>query len=342
MGQWSLLTSLALRSKRKGCSWITVLRSRGTTPLSQLHHNGLHGSTNSAAVAVTEEGLMESTDPKLFKAIETALASGNTVYLIKPDYQSTDDGPELIRNSTLIKGKPGEFPADVFRSANSDQFLRVLKRYARFECEACGRFCRDEYYMLRTELWRKVCRSNHMLCIGCVEDRLGRKLVPTDFNLKETLASATQFPPSRRLKQRLDIGWHKHLNRVLAVIRAKVLALSAKFLSVTARLTQGLMAPPARAPKGQSQQPPNYMVQPEGPVSADQSKSPKGQSESRSRQPRPKGPAQPKAPIETWRLPSQGDHARALSRPPLTENLRQRRGTNRTLSGTYGVFLPTD
>ena len=89
--------------------------------------------------------------------------------------------------------------------------------------------------MLRTELWRKVCRSNDILCIGCVEDRLGRKLVPTDFNLKQTFAGAQQFPPSRRLKQRLDVGWYKHLNRVLAVIRAKVLAISAKFLSVTAR-----------------------------------------------------------------------------------------------------------
>ena len=146
------------------------------------------------------------TDRNLFKAIETALASGNTVYLIDPDCQSTGDGPELMRNSTLIKGKPGEFPADFFRTANSDQFLRVLKRYARFECEACGRFCRDEYYMLRTELWRKVCRSNDILCIGCVEDRLGRKLVPTDFHLEETFASAMQFPPSRRLKQRLDVG----------------------------------------------------------------------------------------------------------------------------------------
>ena len=46
---------------------------------------------------------MQITDPKLFKAIETAIASGNTVYLTSPDYQSIGDGPELIRNSTLIK-----------------------------------------------------------------------------------------------------------------------------------------------------------------------------------------------------------------------------------------------
>ena len=180
------------------------------------------------------------TDTTLFKAIEAAIASGNTVYLISPDHQPTEDGSELITNCTLIKGKRGTFPADVFRSANSGQFLRTLGRYAQFKCEACRRSCRNEYYMLRPELWRKVCRSNDILCIGCVEDRLGRKLVPTDFNFKETFASAQQFPPSRRLKQRLDMGWYKHLNRVLAVIRGKVLAISAKFLSVTGRLTQGL------------------------------------------------------------------------------------------------------
>ena len=176
--------------------------------------------------------MMKITDPKLFEAIETAIASGNTVYLVSSDYQSMGDGPELMRNSTLIKGRHGEFPADAFHTVNSDQFLRVLKRYARFECEACGRFCRDEYYMLRTELWQEACQSNDMLCIGCVEDRLGRKLVPADFNLEDTHNLIKLWPPARPLKERLGVGWYKHRNRVLAFIRAKVLALSAKFLSV--------------------------------------------------------------------------------------------------------------
>jgi len=173
-------------------------------------------------------GTVMITDRTLFKAIEAAIASGNTVYLISPDHQPTDDGSELITNCTLIKGKRGTFPADVFRSANSGQFLRTLGRYAQFKCEACRRSCRNEYYMLRPELWRKVCRFNDMLCIGCVEDRLGRMLVPTDFKLEETFARAMQFPPSHRLKQQLGISWDKRLTRVLAVIQAKVLALSTK------------------------------------------------------------------------------------------------------------------
>ena len=142
--------------------------------------------------------------------------------------------------------------------------------------------------MLRPELWRKVCRSNDMLCIGCVEDRLGRKLVPADFNLEDTHNLIKLWPPARRLKHRLGISWDKRLTGVLAVICAKVLAISSRFLSVTARLTRGLMASFARARKAS----PNYMVEPEGPVSADRSKNPKGQFE----KPKP-------TPIETWRLP---------------------------------------
>ena len=111
----------------------------------------------------------------------------------------------------------------------------MLKRYARFECEACGRSCRDEYYMLRTELWQEACRSNNMLCIGCVEDRLGRKLVLADFNLEDTHDLIKLWPPARRLKHRLGISWDKRLTRVLAVICAKVLTISAKFLSVMRR-----------------------------------------------------------------------------------------------------------
>ena len=111
---------------KSSCSWITALRAScvvgmGTYPhrLSQLHHNGLHGSTNSVAAVVTEEaGMTKNTDPKLFAAIETAIASGNTVYLVSSDYQSMGDGPELMRNSALIKGRHGEFPADAFHTVN--------------------------------------------------------------------------------------------------------------------------------------------------------------------------------------------------------------------------------
>jgi hypothetical protein len=198
---------------------------------------------------------MQITDPKLFTAIETAIASGNTVCLVSPDYQSMGDGPELMRNSTLIKGRHGEFPADVFHIVNSDQFLRALKRYARFECEGCGRSCRDEYYMLRSELWQKVCRFNDTLCIGCVEDRLGRKLVPTDFNLEDTHNLIKLWPPARRLKERLGVGWYKHRNRVLSVMRRAFTAARRAIMAWAAGSFSTKAQSDRQSPKGQRLQP---------------------------------------------------------------------------------------
>jgi len=43
-----------------------------------------------------------------------------------------------------------------------------------------------EYYMLLFPLWEEVAKEEKrggMLCIGCVEKRLGRKLVKNDFDL---------------------------------------------------------------------------------------------------------------------------------------------------------------
>ena len=114
--------------------------------------------------------MMKITDPKLFEAIETAIASGNTVYLTSPDYQSIGDGPELIRNCALIRGKPGEFPADFFRTANSDQFLRVLKRYARFECEACGQSCETSITCCGLSYGKRL--ANPMTCCALDVSRI--------------------------------------------------------------------------------------------------------------------------------------------------------------------------
>jgi hypothetical protein len=102
--------------------------------------------------------------------------------------------------------------------------------------------------MLRRELWRKVCRFNDMLCIGCVEDRLGRKLVRADFNLEETFAGAKQFPPSRRLKQRLSVshGKSERVNSALAVSRS-MLALLAHAFGCSAFVSESSTSEPARA-----------------------------------------------------------------------------------------------
>lgn len=55
---------------------------------------------------------------------------------------------------------------------------------SRFLCEDCG--CdtgkMKEFYFIHTHLWLSVTSSiNGMLCIGCLEIRLGRQLAPADF-----------------------------------------------------------------------------------------------------------------------------------------------------------------
>ena len=56
---------------------------------------------------------------------------------------------------------------------------------ARYVCMGCkvNTHIINEYYMINNVLWDYVADSNHdgMLCIGCVEARLGRKLTSKDF-----------------------------------------------------------------------------------------------------------------------------------------------------------------
>lgn len=54
----------------------------------------------------------------------------------------------------------------------------------RFLCADCGQDTgkMKEFYFVQTELWLTVMKSiDGMLCIGCLEQRLGRQLVASDF-----------------------------------------------------------------------------------------------------------------------------------------------------------------
>lgn len=50
-------------------------------------------------------------------------------------------------------------------------------------CAGCGVDTREihEYYMVLHTLWSAHGAGRRMLCIGCLEDRLGRALTPEDF-----------------------------------------------------------------------------------------------------------------------------------------------------------------
>lgn len=65
----------------------------------------------------------------------------------------------------------------------------------------------NEYYMVNDSLWKVVTTKRHdsdgMLCIACLEARIGRKLVPADFTAAP-INSGTIFELSERLIDRLN------------------------------------------------------------------------------------------------------------------------------------------
>lgn len=62
-----------------------------------------------------------------------------------------------------------------------------------------------EHYFIHTELWLKVVDSIvGMLCVGCLEARLGRNLVPSDFT-NCTVNNPKYEPKSARLMQRMGL-----------------------------------------------------------------------------------------------------------------------------------------
>lgn len=67
----------------------------------------------------------------------------------------------------------------------------------------------DEYYMVHHELWRQAAGHSiavlmGVLCIGCLEQRIGRQLSPQDF-IPCPVNRAPSRARSQRLKDRLGI-----------------------------------------------------------------------------------------------------------------------------------------
>ena len=99
---------------------------------------------------------------------------------------------------------------------------------ARFLCVGCGFDTHRgaEYFMVRHDIWHLTGLDvgDVMLCVGCVEARIGRTLEPADF-LDVDLNYDPAVPRSPRLQERLGL-WFKlpsevrqlvHLHRVGAL-----------------------------------------------------------------------------------------------------------------------------
>lgn len=66
----------------------------------------------------------------------------------------------------------------------------------------------DEYYMLKDEVWHSAITARSkpsILCIGCVESRIGKLLTKDDF-APVPLNEMPFWPRSERLKTRLEIS----------------------------------------------------------------------------------------------------------------------------------------
>lgn len=68
----------------------------------------------------------------------------------------------------------------------TDDVFDDIEDYAEFNCLDCGlnTLFANEYYMVQHDLWDSVTASTKgkgMLCVGCLEVRVGRVLVWSDF-----------------------------------------------------------------------------------------------------------------------------------------------------------------
>ena len=109
------------------------------------------------------------------------------------------------------------------RASNRMQFLRTIKSkaaeqrlprsscdcgsYYMFKCYDCGECtqCEAEYYMLKDEVWYSAMTARSkpsILCVGCVESRLGRLLTKDDFSAVP-LNEMPFWPRSEKLSARL-------------------------------------------------------------------------------------------------------------------------------------------
>lgn len=80
----------------------------------------------------------------------------------------------------------------------------VIPDYLSWFCLDCNEHTGEinEYYMVHDHLWvLNVPEYHGMMCIGCLEDRLGRKLNPEDFT--DCPLNQTKDDKSQRLKNRL-------------------------------------------------------------------------------------------------------------------------------------------
>ncbi len=59
-----------------------------------------------------------------------------------------------------------------------------------------------EWYMVRPSTWKEAAKNGEILCVGCLEERLGRYLIPWDFS-GYSINDLEEFQRSQRLRNRI-------------------------------------------------------------------------------------------------------------------------------------------
>lgn len=106
----------------------------------------------------------------------------------------------LFSEDNFDEGFPG--PGFYTREELVGLAITAIDDLINFHCAVCGENTNtlNEYYMVNHELWDRYGVPAGMLCIGCLEARLGRELDRCDF----TDAPINEiFDQSERLRARL-------------------------------------------------------------------------------------------------------------------------------------------
>ena len=114
----------------------------------------------------------------------------NKLFQMNKLHETWRDGPEreYLYHAT-INGRPaGWWHIDTIGSVTLEdlrqEFTRMKRIDESFKCLDCGVHTGDidEYYTVEDEVWLEANPQDYgMLCIGCLETRLGRVLTPADF-----------------------------------------------------------------------------------------------------------------------------------------------------------------
>jgi hypothetical protein len=147
-----------------------------------------------------------------FIASLTSLAAGEYIGYDEDDPddydRAMDEAPELM----LTKRELAHLCAD------------AVEDMGRLDCIWCGTDTCGESYMVHNEIWEKFGppKVTGCVCVGCLEDRMGRQLCPADFT-DVPLNTDPEYYKSDRLRDRLGLSTRKPLKVVPAWTTAPVM-----------------------------------------------------------------------------------------------------------------------